>query len=284
MTQRKARLVIIDPQLDFMPGGSLAVPKANEDMDRLAAMIDRIGGKISDIHVTLDSHHLVDVGHPAMWRDIHGNPPADENLPMIITADDIKAGVWTPRASAAKPWGPQGETIRQYMIRYAETLERQGNYMLTVWPVHCLIGTSGAAVYPPLMESLNRWAERNFANVDFITKGTNPWTEHYGALHAEVPMPSDPTTSLETSRLQIVRDADMTFFAGEAKSHCLKSTVGQFVEKAPESVGKIYLLTDATSSIDAISGGPDFPALTETWERQMVKAGMNLTTTTECLA
>ena len=56
------QLLIIDPQNDFCdPKGSLFVPGADGDMTRLATMIDRISPKLADIHVTLDSHHLVDI-------------------------------------------------------------------------------------------------------------------------------------------------------------------------------------------------------------------------------
>lgn len=63
----KVHLVIIDPQIDFMDskGSALPVPGANADMNRLAAMIGRVGNKLEDIHVTLDSHRIIDIAHPA---------------------------------------------------------------------------------------------------------------------------------------------------------------------------------------------------------------------------
>ena len=52
------QLLIIDPQVDFCdPNGSLFVPGSTEDIDRLSLMVKRLKNKISDIHVTLDSHH-----------------------------------------------------------------------------------------------------------------------------------------------------------------------------------------------------------------------------------
>ena len=83
-----AHLVVIDPQNDFMdilagpgdpvglsiPGGptfrsTLPVPGALADMQRCAAMIRRIGSRLDDIHVTLDSHRVIDIAHPGFWRD-----------------------------------------------------------------------------------------------------------------------------------------------------------------------------------------------------------------------
>ena len=77
----KVHLFIVDPQNDFMGqddgtplseklgGGttrtaSLAVPRGVSDMRRMAKLIDRIGQKLDDIHVTLDSHHTMHIAHP----------------------------------------------------------------------------------------------------------------------------------------------------------------------------------------------------------------------------
>ena len=67
----KVELLIIDPQVDFCDPkvGALYVPGAEHDMNRLAAMIRRLNNKIDDIHVTLDSHHLIHIAHPIFWKD-----------------------------------------------------------------------------------------------------------------------------------------------------------------------------------------------------------------------
>ena len=54
----KIILLIIDPQIDFHPGGSLAVAGANEDSERIATFIASNQQIISEIYVTLDSHHV----------------------------------------------------------------------------------------------------------------------------------------------------------------------------------------------------------------------------------
>jgi nicotinamidase-related amidase len=282
---RNVQLVVIDPQYDFMdyPDSALPVPGAHDDMVRLAAMVDRIGDKLTDIHVTLDSHQLVDVGHPTMWVGSDGKTPPPPFTP--ITSDDIRAGIWTPRHANVKPPALGGETIKQYMIRYASTLETNGNHLLMVWAVHCLIGTPGHAVHADLEKALNRWAEKNFANIDYVTKGTNPWTEHYGALKAEVPMANDPGTGLNSRLLEMLEEADMIAFSGEALTHCLRETITQTATEVDQKlIRKFYLLTDASSPIPAVPGGPDFPAMADAWLKEMVAKGMNLTTTREFLA
>jgi nicotinamidase-related amidase len=86
-------LVIIDPQKDFVdPKGALYVKGAEKDMDRLTKFVNRATQKLEDIHVTLDSHHLLDCAHPGFWRDSNGNPP---NPFTIIAATEIEQGRWT---------------------------------------------------------------------------------------------------------------------------------------------------------------------------------------------
>jgi hypothetical protein len=56
--RKQVVLLIVDPQIDFHPGGSLAVQGANEDSERIAAFIRKNVNAIQDIYVTLDSHHV----------------------------------------------------------------------------------------------------------------------------------------------------------------------------------------------------------------------------------
>ena len=270
----RVELLIIDPQNDFMdqPDAALPVPGATEDMQRLAAMIDRVGSKLEDIHVTLDSHRVIDVGHPGMWRNEDGEYPPPFT---VISADDIARGVWVPRNPA----------FRSRLLSYARELEARGNYPLMVWPEHCLIGTPGHNVQPDLMAALIRWERKEFANVDYVTKGTNTFTEHYGALQAEVPDPEDPATQLNSRFLDMLAEADIIAVAGEALSHCVMSTVNQIADNiGEEHIKKFYILHDASSPVPAVPGGPDFPAIAQAWLKDMEARGMRLSTTESFLA
>ena len=80
---RNLHMLIIDPQNDFCdlpigysPGNlgdigqlspSLPVPGAHEDMVRVANIISQAGLGITEISVTLDSHHRIDIAHPGFW-------------------------------------------------------------------------------------------------------------------------------------------------------------------------------------------------------------------------
>ena len=267
---RRTHLLIIDPQNDFCDPdrGSLYVPGADQDMNRLTQMIDRLRPNLTDIHVTLDSHHLIDIAHPDFWRDGDGRSPVAFTQ---ITADELRQGRWMTRLPSA----------RERSLSYLETLERQDRYPHTIWPPHCLIGSVGHNVYHPLFEALCRWEAERFALVDYVTKGSNLWTEHFSAVQAEVPDPMDPSTQMNAHLMDTLEQADTILLAGEAGSHCLANTVRDIVKyfSAPEYIRKMVLLEDATSPV------PGFESHQDAFIRDMRQLGMQITTTRDlCIA
>ncbi len=260
-------LLIIDPQVDFCdPQGALSVAGADADMGRLARMVRRVTPKLNDIHVTLDSHHLVDIAHPIFWQDEAGRHPAPFT---ILSAADVQAGRWT----TTKPG------MHRRALAYVEALEKNGRYPLCIWPPHCLIGSAGHAVVPELFAALQEWEQR-FALVDYVTKGSNIWTEHYSAIQADVPDPADPSTQINTALIQSLLRADLIAVAGEAGSHCLANTVRDIADNFGDDryVSKIVLLTDATSPVTG------FAPFQDDFVRDMTRRGMRLSTTTDFLA
>lgn len=262
------RLFIIDPQNDFCDKrGALSVPGADEDMKRTAAMIRRLKNKISDIHVTLDVHHYVDIAHPIFWVDSAGNHPAPPAT--IISVKDVEDGKW-------RPYNPN---FRDRAVSYVKALEANNRYALVVWPYHCLIGSWGAGVFPELHEALLEW-EKQFRMVDYVTKGSNIYTEHYSAVQADVPDPGDPTTMLNTRLIQALEEADMIALAGEALNFCLANTVKDVADNfGEENIKKLVLLKDASSPVP----GKDFEAFTDNFLAEMTARGMQTSTTAEFL-
>lgn len=273
MKNLKIHLLVIDPQNDFVDidGASLPVAGAKDDMGRLAKMVGRVGHKFEDIHVTMDSHRLLDISHPAWWVDKDKNHPSPFT---IISADDVANKIWMPR----------NPNFYARCLSYVQELALKGNYMLCIWPPHCLIGTWGHNVYAELNDALQRWSGKEFAMVDYVTKGSNPWTEHYGALEAEVPDPQDPGTQLNTRFLDMLANADIVAIAGQALSHCVKATVTQIANNiGQEHIKKFQILTDCSSPVGAVPNGPDFPAIAKAWLGDMQKLGMTLVTSDEFL-
>lgn len=143
---KKVVLLTIDPQVDFCsPHGNLFVPGADKDMARLAKMVKRIKGDLSDIVCTLDSHRALHVAHPIMWVDAHGNHPT----PFTLIQEDDVIGP-NPRWKATNPG------FRERLIEYVQKLKANNRYVLCIWPPHCLIASDGYKVQPELFESLLR--------------------------------------------------------------------------------------------------------------------------------
>lgn len=266
---KKIGLIIVDPQVDFCDpnGGSLYVAGAEKSMSRVADMIKRLGNKLVNINVTMDCHHQLDIAHPMWWVDGSGN-----NRPnpfTIITEDDVKKGVWR----AARP------ELQQMTISYVEALTANARYPLCVWPPHCLIGHPGNNVFPVLLNALDEWEARRNDMVVYVTKGSNPFTEHYSAVQADVPMSNDPTTMLNTGFIQQLEQLDMLAIAGEARSHCVAYTIRDIAANfGADNVKKMVLLEDG---MDDVTGFENFG---EDFMKDMIALGMSVSTTVDFLA
>lgn len=262
-------LVIIDPQNDFCsPHGSLYVTDAEKDMGRLASMIRRLGPKLDDIHVTLDSHRKIDISHPIWWRSSSGKQP---DPLTVITPDDVRAGKWRTYQPGAQ----------KRSLQYLDQLAATKRYPHMIWPEHCLIGDEGHNICKDVAEALHEWEEIEYAQAEFVTKGSNPWTEHFSGVKAEVPDPADPSTQLNIRLIETLEAADIILLAGEALSHCLANTVrdiaDRFAQTNPRYIEKLYLLRDATGNV------PGCDALGEAFIKDLTAKGMKLTTTTDFL-
>lgn len=284
----KVHLFIVDPNNDFMGNdngspltesllngtsnvAALPVKGAISDAKRAATMIGRIGRKVSDIHVTLDSHHTMHIAHPDMWQDGTGRAPAPFT---IIKADDVKVGIWRARNPKHQ------ERLHLYLI----ALEIAGQ-MHCIWPPHCRIGTWGHSVQNDIEAALTAWERTYMGVVDYVTKGSSVWTEHFGGLMAEVPDPNDPSTQLNAGLVTTLQEADMVGVLGWASSHCVKRTVEQIADNiGDEHVKKMILLTDCMSPVPAIPNVVDFPAIAEQFLKDMQARGMTLMKSTDFLA
>lgn len=256
------QLLIIDPQRDFCdPNGSLYVKGAEKDIDRLALMLKRIGDKFDDIHITLDSHHYFDVAHPVYWVDSKGNHPKPFTL---ISVEDVENGTWAPAV-------PE---LFNRSLEYVRALKAGNRYALVIWPPHCLISSEGSTVMPNLFNSLLEW-ETKPAIVNKVTKGSNPYTEHYSVFRSEVVDDSDPTTQLNTDLIKALVQADVVLIAGEASSHCVANSVIDLANNfgSEDYVKKLVFLKDASSPVTG------FENLEEKFLKEMTARGMKVATT-----
>lgn len=280
-------LFIIDPQNDFcdLPpdwrpinpltqqtlAPALPVAGAHTDMLRLADLIRQGVDGISSITLTLDAHHRFDIAHPTFWKmgesgaDGAGGPVAPFTA---ITAAQVYAGRFAPKDPAMLPRA----------LAYLDELERRARYTLMVWPLHCEIGSWGQAIHPALNAACNDWEERHLAAVQKISKGSNPWTEHYSALQAEVPDAGDAATQLNRALLADLDRADLILIGGEASSHCVRATTEHLADQLPSGqVEKIVLLTDCMSPVAG------FEAQARDFLADMARRGVRLASSAQML-
>jgi len=277
----KIHILGIDVQNDFChPQGNLSVPGAVEDSVRFAEFIARNERKIDDIHITLDSHNEVDIAHPIMWTNSNGEHPAPFT---IISEQDVVNGVWKA-------------IIPQKGVEYVKELTRNSKKPLCIWPPHCIIGKtelkplldengdsivhdrnpltfeySGHAVYEPISTALSNWAKNRHKTVDYQVKGSNPWTEHYSAIKADVVDPADPSTGLNTEILNNMAEADMIIISGQARNFCVADTIRDVIENFGREQAKKFILLE-----DCMSDVPGFENLGHAFFNDMKSIGVRI--------
>lgn len=248
----KRILLIIDPQNDFCdlpPCASealyerpaLPVPGAHADMLRLAALLkqstERSHAGFSNVVVTLDAHNPFDIAHPCFWVDAVGENPEPFTF---ITLNDVSGGLWR----AARP------ELQMHAIEYVRRLNELRRHPLIVWPEHARQGSWGHAVHYSLKAQLDNWSRATLQEVTYFEKGMNPLTEHYSAIRAEVVLGSDTDTN--QALLTLLREADEVLVGGEAKSHCVASTLYDIAEEFEGDMRKFVFLEDCSSSVSGL--------------------------------
>lgn len=319
----KVHLLVIDPQNDFCIGsekiripesslgvnhrlgvvangcvevetgnrGALVVPGAEADMNRLAALIDRVGGKLDDITVTLDSHQRNGIERPSMYKRVSDGAAPGPFTILGIHSDRRRVVRFEANAQGLTQTDEEYTTILPGMMHrggatgkgffgYLEALEARKRYPHVIWPNHCCVGSWGWGVVPNLDAALGRWELNERARINYVPKGNNPDTEHFSAVGAEVPDPRDPSTQLNTRLIQSLEEADIIALAGEARSHCLANSVRDVVSSFSNAAyaQKMVILTDATSDV------PGFESFGTNFIKDMVALGAKTSTCADFLA
>ena len=256
---QRIRLLVIDPQNDFMDiaGATLPVPGASADMARLASFMDALRGRIDDVVVTLDSHASVGIERTTFWAMPDGSAVAPFTQ---ITAADVRSG----RLMARHP-AHQAEAM-DYLV----ALEAAGERRLIVWPVHCVLGTWGHNIHSLVSESIAKWEFASGHTCDKVLKGRNPMTEQYSAFRAEVPRADDPRSHNNDALMaRLGAGSEVLVVAGEALSHCVAASGEDMLAQMDRArLRNTILLTDCMSAI------PGFDAVGETFLRQARACGV----------
>jgi len=292
------QLIVVDPQNDFCVAddgkghkGTLVVPNAEADMLRVADMIRRVGPKLTDIHVTLDSHQTVGIERPRWWVRVSDRSHVAPFTILGIHPDGKRIVKFTADATGLHPTEEEYTTYKPSFLHkggptgegtfgYLKALAAKKRYPHVVWTEHCVVGTWGWSIVEGLAGALRDWEWNEFGRVNYVTKGNNPWTEHFSGVQAEVPDPSDPSTQVNTGLVTTLAEADLLLFAGEARSHCDANTGRDIIANFPDPsyAKKMVFLTDAMSDV------PGFEFMGDAFVQEMKAAGAQFATTTDILA
>lgn len=241
-------LLIVDPQNDFcdIPDAALPVSGADADMHRLASFVRSTGERFSSIVITLDSHPTVAIERTSFWATGKGEPV----LPFTpVLAADVVAGRFAPR----------NPRLTDEVLAYLRALEGAGRYQLMIWPIHCVVGTWGHNIHVELAARIAEWETATQRVAMKVLKGSNPLTEQYSAVRAEVPRPDDPSTQTNELLIAAVRPGDgLLVVAGEASSHCVRATMLDLIETmTPRERGQVVLLRDCMSPVSGFEQAAD---------------------------
>ncbi|MBS1153901.1 MAG: nicotinamidase [Myxococcaceae bacterium] len=266
----------IDVQVGFCtPGASLFVPGAVEDTTRTVEWMYRNLDKISGLFFSMDTHRVFQIFHPAWWVDANGNHPP----PLTpVFYEEVRAGKWTavshPRES----------------LEYCKKLETSGKYVL---PYHTLLGGLSHSLVPAMMEAALFHAHARKHQTHFETKGTHAMTENYSVLSPEVTeVGGQVVGGFNTPFFKMLMEYDRVYVFGQAKSHCVLSTLNDIQahlqQTDPKLAEKIWILEDAMSPVPAPPLSPlpdmlDFPKIAERGIEQWRKAGMNVVKTSDAV-
>lgn len=268
--KKRTMLVIVDGQRDFVhKDGTLSVPGAVPDMQRLADFMYTNVGNLTAITASMDSHfgeRMIFLGD--WWKDMETGGHPDPYTP--IYSKEIVAGRWL--ALVDPVWS----------IKYVDQLEKNGQLNHRIWPKHCVVGTDGQRLVPAIEEAIAYHSAARKTTPSYITKGTNRRVEHFGIFGAQVPDPSDPSTQLNTAMLDIIASYDRIYVAGEAKSHCVLKTMQQmltYFSNQPDVISKIRFMMDCTSSV--VSPDVDFELLANAELKDMESKGVVLVNSTD---
>ena len=236
----RIRLLVIDPQNDFMDrsGASLPVPGASADMQRLATFMDAMRSRIDDIVVTLDSHASVGIERTPFWVTSDGVEVAPFTQ---ILADDLRREKYRPRHLAR-----QAEAMA-----YLVALEAAGERRLIAWPVHCVVGDWGHNIDARVAGGIAQWELASDRSCDKVLKGINPMTEQYSAFRAEVPRADDARTGNNTALMARLNAGDeVLVVAGEALSHCVAASGADMLAQLDAArLRSTVFLTDCMSPV-----------------------------------
>ena len=269
-------LLCIDPQIDFHEGGSLAVGGAKKDSERLIQLITSKPPAKSV--VSLDTHTPNHIGHAAFWVDASGNNPSP--FTTLQESDDGTCIIYADKLNSQEitVYTPVDKGLTTWANYYVKHLPDTGRARMFIWPNHCIEGTNGHLVHPPLKKAFDNLE----TPVQYHMKGQNEATEMYSIFAAELPveknsangapprlysgeLPTQDTglsttedvasgsylkTDDNTALVDYLADGGFPIVVcGQALSHCVNWSTRDLKRLLGSRTNRIILLRDCSSAV-----------------------------------
>lgn len=272
--RKKIHMLPIDMQKDFcFTEGTLYVAGrsgtgAIDDSRRLAEFTYRNLDLISYITPTMDTHFAIQIFFRTYWLDENDQPLQWYD---IVTGDltIMRLGKAVGKAKpnpAVAPVVAQGNYgwLLDHAKHYCSSLEKGGKYQLMIWPEHCILGSDGHTLVGIIQEMRMFHSYARNAQSGAEIKGGNPNTECYSVFGAEVRTQANghPLAQKNVRLVQTLMEADYVIMPGQAASHCVKSSIADFLDeilaKDPKLAEKVYVLEDCMSAVTLADGKGGF--------------------------
>ncbi len=283
-------LLLVDVQNTFcLPEFELFVAGrsgrgALDDAARIARLLYRGMGRVTQVVATLDTHAAAQIFHPVFWLDEQGEHPAPHT---VIRLEDVDAGRFRVNPSIAPVLGVRPDMdVATWGRHYARQLAEGGKYPLVVWPYHSMLGGIGHALVSAVEEAVFFHSIARQAPTRFEVKGRHPLTENYSALGPEVSvdLEGNPLVPPNRELVEHLLGFDEILVAGEARSHCVAWTVDALLRalhaRDPALAGKVVLLDDCASPV-VVPGVVDFTDAAESAYARFAAAGMRRALSTD---
>jgi nicotinamidase-related amidase len=282
-------LLCVDCQNTFCsPGFELFVSGrsgrgAVDDAARLCSFLYRNLASISEVVVTLDTHHAMQIFHPAALVGPDGLHPEPYTL---VGVGDVETGRWRLDDAFVESVGLSEADGAEHLAHYVRSLARSGKYDLTVWPYHALLGSIGHALVPSVAEAVFFHGIARGTRPTLVEKGSSPLTEHYSILGPEVldDAQGRPIGRIDEALVDHLLSFDAVLVAGQAKSHCVAWTVADLLEQGAQRdetlAGRLYLLEDCTSPV-VVPGAIDYTEAAAAAFDRFVSAGVRIVRSTD---
>ena len=286
----RVNLFLVDVQNTFcIPGFELFVAgrsgmAAVEDNDRLCRFIYHNLNRITEITITLDTHQAIQIFHAVYLIDAAGRHPEAYTL---VSEADVQSGRWRFNPAVAEALGVDPETAQTNLEHYVNQLALSGKYQLTIWPYHAMLGGIGHALVPAVEEAVFFHSMARTSQPDIEIKGDDPFTEHYSVIGPEVRTDAfgKPIGYHKQKFIHKLEQFDATLIAGQAKSHCVASTISDLLidisKTDPALAERVYLLEDCTSPV--VVPGMDYTGQADAAFARFAEAGMKIIRTTDAV-